>query len=266
MKILLSILFVISAFVSSAQESAFTQMKSIEGEYIDFTVDHLGNYYLLSKANQLKKLDANGDSTGIFNDVRRYGKLYSIDATNPLKILLYYRNFSTVVVLDRFLNVVNTIDLRKQQIFQVKAIGQSNDNNIWLYDEQNNKLKKIGEEGKVLFETVDLRTVFDDAPSPTQIFDQDGFVYLYDPEKGIYVFDNYGSFKTKVSYLGLTDLSVFGKTVIGLEKQQMLAYTTGTLTENRLQLPAVIAERQKAVIRPGHLYVLQNGSILHFTF
>ena len=137
MRILLSILFLISAFTSSAQQSAFTQVKSIEGEFIDFTVDNLGNYFLLSKNNQLKKLNAQGDSTGIFNDVRRYGKLYSIDATNPLKVLLYYKNFSTVVVLDRFLNMINTIDLRKQNIFQVKAVAQSSDNNIWLYDEQN---------------------------------------------------------------------------------------------------------------------------------
>lgn len=266
MRTLLSILFLINVVGSSAQQAAFTQVKSIEGEFIDFTVDNLGNYFLLSKNNQLKKLNAQGDSIGLFNDVRRYGKLYSIDATNPLKVLLYYKNFSTVVVLDRFLNMINTIDLRKQNIFQVKAIAQSSDNNIWLYDEQNNKLKKIGEDGKLLFETVDLRTVFDDVPTPAQIFDQDGFVYLYDPAKGIYVFDYYGSFKTKVSYLGLTDLAVFGKTVVGLEKQQMLAYTTGTLTENKMKLPDAIADRQKTVIRPGHLYVLQNGSVLHFTF
>lgn len=266
MKQILFIFFAINAFVSSAQDSAFKQGKTIDGDFIDFTVDNLGNYYLLSKNNQLKKLNAEGDSAGVFNDVRRYGKLYSIDATNPLKILLFYKNFSTVVVLDRFLNMVNTIDLRKQGIFQVKAIAQSYDNNIWVYDEQNNKLKKLGEDGKLLSETVDFRIIFDEAPSPTQIFDQDGFVYLYDPEKGIFVFDIYGSFKTKISYQGLSDLSIFGKTMIGLDKQQMLAYTSGTLTESRLTLPAVVSERQKAVIRPGHFYVLQNGNILHFTF
>lgn len=242
------------------------QQKSVEGEYVDFTVDNLGNYYLLSKNNQLKKANAKGDSIGLFNDVRKYGKLYSIDASNPLKVLLYYKNFSTIVVLDRFLNVVNTIDLRKQNIFQVKAVAQSYDNNIWVYDEQNNKLRKIAEDGKVITETVDFRMLFDDVPSPTQIFDQDGFVYLYDPEKGLYVFDIYGSFKTKLSYLRLTDLSVFGKTVVGLEKQVLLAYTTETLTEKKLTLPAGIQDRKKAVIRPGHLYILQNGSILHFTF
>ncbi len=252
--------------LSHAQNSAFIQSKSMEGEYVDFTVDNLGNYYLLSKNNQLKKLNAKGDSIGIFNDVRRYGKLYSIDASNPLKVLLYYKNFATIVVLDRFLNVVNTIDLRKQNIFQVKAIAQSYDNNIWVFDEQNNKLKKIADDGKVLSETVDFRIIFDDVPSPTQIFDQDGFIYLYDSAKGMYVFDIYGSFKTKISYLGLTDLAIFGKTIIGLDQQLLLAYTTETLSEQRMKLPANITERQKTVIRPGHLYVLQNGSILHFTF
>lgn len=262
-------LFILILFITQtmfAQDSVYQQAKTIEGDYIDFTVDNLGNYYLLTKNNQLKKLNSNGDSVAVFNDVRRYGKLYSIDATNPLKLLLYYKSYSTVVVLDRFLNNVNSIDLRKQNIFQAKAIAQSYDNNVWVYDEQNNKLKKIAEDGTVLSETVDFRSIFDEVPSPTQIIDQDGFVYLYDPEKGIYVFDIYGSFKTKISYLGLTDLTVVGKTVLGIEQQQIIAYTTGTLTEKRLPLPEQASVRQKTIIRPGHLYVLQNGNILHFTF
>ena len=203
---------------------------------------------------------------GVFNDVRRYGKLYSIDVTNPLKVLLYYKNFSTIVVLDRFLNVVNTIDLRKQNIFQVKAVAQSYDNNIWVYDEQNNKLKKIGENGTVISETVDFRTIFDEAPSPVSIFDRDAYVYLYDPEKGVYVFDIYGAFKTKVSYYGLKDFTVFGKTIVGLQDQYLVTYITGTLTEAKAKLPAVAANRQKAIVQPGHLFLLVNGEILHFTF
>lgn len=211
-------------------------------------------------------MNANGDSIGVFNDVRRYGKLFSMDVTNPLKVLLYYKNFSTIVVLDRFLNVVNSIDLRKQNIFQVKAIAQSYDNNIWLFDEQNNKLKKIADDGRVLFATVDFRTIFDDVPSPTHIFDQDGYVYLYDSEKGIYIFDIYGSFKNKISYIGLKDVSVFGTTIVGIENETIISYTTASLTENRLALPSSLLSRQKTVIMPGHFYILQNGVIKHFVF
>ena len=255
-----------SLLVAAQDSSVFTKVRLMEGSFVDFTVDNLGNYYLLSKDNQLKKLNAKGDSMGVFNDVRRYGKLYAMDVTNPLKVLLYYRNFSTIVVLDRFLNVVNSIDLRKAGIFQVKAIAQSYDNNIWVYDEQNNKLKRIGEKGELLFESVDLRIIFDDIPSPVKITDNDGYVYLYDPEKGIYIFDIYGSFKTRISYTGLSDVTVIGKTILGLSADTIIAYTTGTLTERRLRVPAAYQPFQKAIILPGHLYLLQKEGVLHLSF
>ena len=119
------------AMSGSAQDSIlFRRLETKKGNWADLNVDNLGNFYLLSKDNRLKKINSRGDSVGAFNEVRRYGKLYSMDVTNPLKTLLYYRNFSTIIVLDRFMNIINSIDLRRQQIFQVKAIAQSYDNQI----------------------------------------------------------------------------------------------------------------------------------------
>ena len=260
------ILMLLSA-VKAQDTIAFKQVETRQGSWIDFNVDNLGNYYLLSKENRLKKINNRGDSVGAFNEVRRYGKLYSMDVTNPLKTLLYYRNFSTIVVLDRFMNIVNTIDLRKQNIFQVKAIAQSYDNNIWLYDEQNNKLKKIAEDGSILMETVDLRTIFDEVPSPETIIDQEGFVYLYDRNKGMYVFDIYGGFKTKLSYFNLTNVTVIGKTMAALDKDQLLFYTFGTLNERKIIPPfAASTDYKKMIIRKGHLYMLNDQEIIHYTY
>ena len=94
----------------------------IQGDFVAFTADNLGNLYLVTRSNQLKKMNVKGDSMGVFNDVRRYGKLYSINATNPLRTVLYYRDFRTVVVLDRLMNTVNTVDLRKRNMFQVRLL------------------------------------------------------------------------------------------------------------------------------------------------
>jgi len=252
----------------AAQDSVSFRLHEIKkGNWIDFQVDNLGNYYLLSKENRLKKINNRGDSVGAFNEVRRYGKLYSMDVTNPLKTLLYYRNFSTILTLDRFMNIVNTIDLRKQQIFQVRAIAQSYDNNIWLYDEQNNKLKKISEDGRLLMETIDLRTIFDEVPSPEKIIDQEGYVYMYDPQKGIYVFDIYGSFKTKLSFFNLTDIGVIGKTFIGVEKNQLLLYTFGTLQQSVWKLPvAADSPNRKTVVTKSNLYILREQELLHYVY
>jgi hypothetical protein len=251
-----------------AQDSVVFRLSDVrKGNWIDFQVDNLGNYYLLSKENRLKKMNTRGDSVGAFNEVRRYGKLYSMDVTNPLKTLLYYRNFSTILVLDRFMNIVNTIDLRKQQIFQARAIAQSYDNHIWIYDEQNNKLKKIAEDGSLLLETIDLRTIFEEVPSPEKIIDQEGFVYLYDPQKGIYVFDIYGAFKSKLSYLHLTDVTVIGKTFAGVDKDQLLLYTFGTLQERRWPLPSEGGtDRKKILLTNRSLYILRDQELQTFTY
>src|SRR5579862_8052119 len=132
LKIFIVALICAGAFESKAQsESSFVLSKTIPGDIVDFTVDNLGNIFLLSKDNQLKKLDSKGDSVGVYNAVTKYGNVYSVDATNPLKILVYYKDFSTIIAIDRFLNIINTIDLRNLNIFQVKAIGVSYDNNIW---------------------------------------------------------------------------------------------------------------------------------------
>lgn len=152
--------------------------------YCAFTIDNLDNIYVLNSQNQVKKYNANGDSVAIFNDIRKYGRASLIDVSNPLKVLLYYRDFATVVMLDRFLNPVNTVDLRKENIFQAKTIAQSYDNKIWVYDEVENKLKKIGEDGKLIQETPDFRLLLDQSVNPVKISDENQYVYLYDSTKG----------------------------------------------------------------------------------
>src|ERR1700712_6031537 len=87
-------LFAIAKVTSAQKDTVFVLNKTIPGDFSYFTVDNLENIYLVNNnSNQLKKLDGNGDSAGVFNNIRKYGKLFSIDATNPLKLLLFYKNF-----------------------------------------------------------------------------------------------------------------------------------------------------------------------------
>lgn len=243
------------------EDSAFAFVKKIPGNYSDFWVDNLGNIYLLTKNNQLKKFSAKGDSMGVFNDVRRYGKLSYADVSNPLKIQLYYQNFGTIVTLDRFLTSRNVLDLRKQQLFKVKAIATSYDNNLWVVDEQEFKLKKLDEKGKTLFETVDWRQLFDTLPSPTHIFDQDGYIYLYDPAKGFYIFDYYGAFKNRLPFTNWGNTAVAGGTLYGFRQQQLYSYRTGSLQLKTYTLPTFFGNYTSIKVHGGHVYLLRPDGI-----
>jgi hypothetical protein len=256
--------FLITTISFSQTDSALQPGKIIAGNFTYFNVDNLDNIYILNNNNQLKKLNSNGDSVGLFNDVRKYGKLFYIDVTNPLKVLLYYQNFSTVVVLDRFLMIRNVINLRKQNIFNVKAIATSYDNNIWIFDEGDAKLKKIGENGDLLSETVDCRLIFDTIPSPTQIIDEGGFVNMYDPVKGFFIFDIYGALKSKLPFTGWKNIEAINKTLYGFTDNVLYEYQTGTLNLKEYKLPQAFINATQIKAANNKIYLLNNSSLQQF--
>ncbi|HEY4290051.1 MAG TPA: hypothetical protein VGN00_23285 [Puia sp.] len=228
---------------------------------LDFTVDNLGNIYVLTKDNQLKKLSPNGDSLAVFNDVRRYGKIATIDATNPLKILVYYAEFTTIIELDRFLNMINVIDLRKLNILQAKAVGLAYDNNVWVYDQLDARLKRIADDGSLVDQSTDFRQLFDVAPDPAVVRDQGGLVYLYDVVKGVYVFDHYGMLKTHIDLSGWLDFDVVDKNLLGRDDKKFYRYQLGTLDMKEEPIPAAYQGASRIRITPGIIYVLKSAGL-----
>lgn len=216
MKTLCFIIFLIAQINCRSQDSILkiTPVNSYKGEIKFFEADNLANTYLVFQNNQIKKYNLKGDSVAVYNDKKRYGNIESVDVTNPLKVLVYFKDYSTIVVLDRMLNVVNTIDLRRENIQMASCIAIAYDNNIWLYDNFDNKLKRINDAGNLLFESTDLRLLFDTVPIPQAIYDRDGLLYLYDQNNGLITFDYYGALKNKLPVTHFKNLQVIDKNTI----------------------------------------------------
>lgn len=246
---------------SGQKDSAFHFINQFHYPASSFTVDNIGAVYIITPGNQLKKYDENGDSVGVFNQVAQYGKLTYVDAENPWKVILFYQNFSTVVLLDKYLNELTSVNLRKQNIFRVQAVTTSYDNNIWLYDEQDNKLKKMDDNGRILSETVDFRLLFDSVPEPKKIIDRNGYVYLYDPVKGIYIFDYYGSFKSRLLFRHWTDIEVFGKTIYGYDSHNLYKYAPPLPDYTLFPLPEALQSNTLIKLANRKMYALKNGKV-----
>jgi len=261
----LVLIFIFSFSTEAQNENPYKLISMIKGDIVDFAVDNLDNVYVLASTDQLKKYTSSGDSVAVFNNVKKFGKIATIDVSNPLKVLLYYKDFSTVVVLDRLLAVRNTIDLRQQNIFQVNAIGQSYDNNIWLYDEGDSKLKKIDDNGKLLLETADFRLLFSEAPLVKNICDQEGFVYLYDPHQSVFVFDYYGALRNKISISGWEDLKVAGKFIFGINDDTLHRYEINTFRVDDQKLPGPLKNSLKVNFTSSRLYALKKDLLEIYT-
>lgn len=262
-KLTILLIFCLLQFLVKAADSTVNLklIKTIPGGIANFSVDNLGNIYILTSSNQIKKFNEKFDSIGLFNDVKRYGNIYSIDASNPFKILVYYKDFLTIVVLDRFLNIRNTIDLRKQNIVQAKSICQSYDNNIWVFDELDAKIKKLDDNGKLLLESADFRLLFEEVPNPSQIIDADGLLYLYNSKFGFTVFDYYGAMKSSFSIFNWQDVQVSNSFLVGRDSNYFYKAKPQQLLMQKFKLNIDFKEAVKIITVSANLYVLQNGML-----
>jgi len=252
-------ILLVSHFATLAQnDTSFRLIRTLQGDFTEMIVDNLDNLYVLNSHNQVKKYNANGDSVAVYNDVRKFGQASLIDVSNPLKVLLYYRDFATVVMLDRFLNAVNVVDLRRQKVLEAHAIGQSYDNKIWVYDELESKLKKIDENGKLVQETADFRLMLGKAISPSKIFDENKYVYLYDSLKGVYVFDYFGALKNAILIQGWKNFKVAGNYIFGSQADTLYRYDIRTFRVDGWMMPYEIRYAQSFNFSSARLYALQK--------
>lgn len=238
MKLVLIILsLLVSAETSFAQNDTFLLVKTYTGDIVSAAMDNLDNFYIVSSTGQIKKFNANGDSIGLYNQSRNFGKLHSIDVSNPLKLVLFYKDFTSIVILDRFLANQASLDLKKISIFQPAAVGLSYDNNIWVYDEYDNKLKKINEQGNKLLETSDFRIAFNEAISPQRIISDNNLVYLADSINGVFVFDNYGTFKKRIPLKSWQTITVFNNNIVSTNREFITILNSSTQIQSQKRFP-----------------------------
>lgn len=79
--------------------------------------------------------------------------------------------------------------------------------------------------------------MFDSVPSAAVIADRNNFVYIYDPAKGFYSFDYYGSFKNRLPFLQWDNTAVSEKAVYGFSNNKLLSYQPLSLTLKEYALP-----------------------------
>ncbi len=230
------LLFLNSIDCYSQEDTSFHLFKTFEGDIADAAIDNLNDIYLISSKGQIKKFSSSGDSV-LYDQVKKFGRLYTLDVSNPLKLLLFYRDYGTIVILDRYLSTLATLDLPKYSILQPGAIGLAYDNNIWVFDAYDSRVKKIDLQGNILLQTAELRNVLNDTIAPQRIINDNGLVYLADSAHGIFVFDNYGSFKKKIYVKKWQSIAINNNYIISTKNETVSFYNTASFYQIDKRVP-----------------------------
>jgi hypothetical protein len=91
-------------------------------------------------------------------------------------------------------------------------------------------------------------------------------VYLYDPLKGIFIFDYYGALKNKIALLGWRYLQVLGNNIVGIKDGKIMSYKTGTLEITESSVPDFVINSKDLHITPAGIYILDSEGVSFYKF
>ncbi len=172
-----------------------------------FATDNIGNVYTV-KEDELIKYLASGKLFARYSNLK-LGNITTIDVTNPLKLLLYYRDFQQIVFLDNQLTENSEpISLEALGREQTDLVCAGANNSFWIYDKQNNELVRFDETSKKIASTGNLKQILQADLKPNYIKEHNGYLFLNSPETGIYVFDIFGTFSKIISLKNLKQFEV----------------------------------------------------------
>ena len=251
--------------IPTKDTSAYTLVHEIESDARFIATDKLQQLYIVTEKNEVIKYNAEGKQLFYYSN-NTLGNLGFIEATNPFSVLLFYQDFSIVYTLDRTLNKTGEFNLFDLGLTGVQAVGMSNDNNVWIYDNPFFRIKKINRNGEVLRESDNIRNQLEINLQPNFILERENWLYVNDPDLGVLVFDIYGQYSKTIDIKGLTHFQVIDNQLIYQEKNELKSFHLQSLTTQIIELPDGIEEDDQILIQKNKLFVRKDSKVEIYSF
>lgn len=238
-------------------------IKTINVKHDYFTVDNLGYVYLVSDYS-ITKYNFEGDAVAIFSD-KKFGKPAIMDVANPMKILVFYPEFSMILFLDNKLAINGgPVNLQEQGISDPSLACTSYENGLWVFDRMANRVVRFNSGLTATHRSDDLRQLLQTAITPDALFESGNHVYLGNSGSGIIIFDVYGSYYKTVPGSHFHSFQPDDMKILHLKGDTLISFNTASLEENKF----VLTETGITSFRKENknLFLSDNSRILIYKF
>lgn len=237
------------------------QSQSIEFKGKAFTTDQTGSYYEIY-SNQIIKIGKNGQRQFTYSN-NILGEISSVDVSNPMKIIVFFKDFSKVVVLDNTLTEQGgVLDLNEVSLEETSLVCSSYNNGIWYYNPIKFQLTRIENSINIINTSANISTLLNKNIQPNFIVEFNNKVYLNDPTQGILIFDVYGTYLQTLPIFGLTTFQVKEKYLLYVNKDaQIETYDFFTL-EKSVYKPLQYSNIKMVRIENKTIYIINSKNEL----
>lgn len=176
-----------------SQTSDFIRTDSIMGKFTEFSVDNFGRVYLCK--NDVISLYYHLNDTVYTTSLKSF-RPKSMESSKSFRTLVFDPDRSLVHFYDNTLTDIHgEINLVNAGIQQPVLVCESFAGNaFWVLDGGLMRLVKLDQDINIVSQTENLVTLFDSDQEPSQMIEQNDFVFILLPGKGVAIFDVFGTF------------------------------------------------------------------------
>jgi hypothetical protein len=252
------------------QNNTFAQQENVDLKPIieinkktDFiTTDKLGNVYAVN-GDEISKYDQNGKFLQK-NSIKSLGKITALDVTNPLKILVFYKDYNKIVFVDNMLaQSGNLIDLSALGYDQATLASTSHDNSFWIYNLLNFELVRLDFNMVVTNQSGNIAQLTGKGISPVSLIESNNMVYLCDSVEGIFMFDVFGTFIKNIPLKGIIQFQVENNLIYFINNKGFGSFNIEFLKENEVALPT--KEALQVRLQKNRVFVRTADKIIYYS-
>ncbi len=227
--------------------------------------DNFGNVYVVDNSS-LKKFDADGSLICSYTELSD-GKISGIDASDPLKIIIFNADFGKIKFLDNKLTIKNnSISLQDLGYSNATLVSASYESGFWIFDPLSNQVVRFDKALQVSHSSGNINDLIGHDFEPNFMTEYDNTLYLNDPRYGIFIFDRYATYIKTIPIKDLKVFQVFNNKIVYLENNFLISLNLKTFEESKLKLPFSDEEIINASIDNQRVYFITKTKFCIYKF
>lgn len=197
-----------------------------------FEIDTYGNIFVVDQKNRLIKLDFQGNILFSYTNPN-YGTISVIDAQNPQKIMVFFKDAAIIQFLNEQLAPISEpISLFKLNYYNISLVTFSKTNVITLFDESNIKLITLD----LYLEEKSQIQILNSSLQPSKLISfSNNKLLLKDPNFGLIFFDSFGSLEKEIALKIPNDFQLYESKILFVQDSTIKEYNFDKL--ELIQIP-----------------------------
>lgn len=250
--------------LTSVSTFAQKKIKSLEvsDTIISAAVDRPGDIYLVTKEGQIQKFDKDGKLIIMY---KQQGPPTLFDPRDGARLFAYFREHQQYNYYTPSFEITSSFRIDPAFAIQPWLICPSGEHKLWVLDGADHSFKKINaKQNEVEMEVLIDSSIIQNAATFTIIREYQGFVFLLNPHKGIYIFNSLGKHIKTIEEPGIYHFNFLGEELYFLKNATQLKFFNLFTAESR---EITLEKRSRiALLTDERLFLVSYKSVEIFEF